>query len=65
MRTTIHVVSRREFWPYSMGIRRARRPGHGTDAAPVRFLPYWDATVLVHARRTQVLVDGSRWVRHR
>jgi hypothetical protein len=25
MRTTIHMVSRREFWPYSLGIRRARR----------------------------------------
>ena len=25
MRTTIHMVSRREFWPCSLGIRRARR----------------------------------------
>jgi hypothetical protein len=25
MRTTIHMVSRREFWLYAMGIRRARR----------------------------------------
>jgi hypothetical protein len=25
MRGTIHMVSRREFWPYAMGIRRARR----------------------------------------
>jgi hypothetical protein len=25
MRTTIHMVSRREFWPYAMGIRQARR----------------------------------------
>jgi hypothetical protein len=25
MRTTIHLVSRREYWPYAMGIRRARR----------------------------------------
>ena len=25
MRTTIHMVSRREFWPYAMGVRRARR----------------------------------------
>jgi hypothetical protein len=25
MRTTIHMVSRREFWPYAMGVRDARR----------------------------------------
>ena len=25
MRTTIHMVSRREFWSYAMGVRRARR----------------------------------------
>ena len=25
MRTTIHMVSRREFWLYAMGVRRARR----------------------------------------
>ena len=25
MRTTIHIVSRREFWPYAMGVRQARR----------------------------------------
>ena len=25
MRTTIHLVSRREFWPYAMGVRQARR----------------------------------------
>jgi len=25
MRTTIHMVSRRDFWPYAMGVRRARR----------------------------------------
>jgi hypothetical protein len=28
--------------------------------APVRFLPTWDATLLVHARRTQVLPDRYR-----
>jgi Winged helix DNA-binding domain len=38
MRTTIHVVSRREFWPYAMGVRRGRRlatlrlPGSKTEA---------------------------------
>ena len=28
--------------------------------APVRFLPTWDATLLVHARRTQILPEGYR-----
>ena len=28
--------------------------------APVRFLPVWDATLLVHARRTQVLPEAHR-----
>lgn len=37
MRTTIHVVSRREFWRYALGVREARRAwllrGDGDDAA--------------------------------
>jgi hypothetical protein len=28
--------------------------------APVRFLPTWDATLLVHARRTGILADEHR-----
>ena len=28
--------------------------------APVRFLPVWDATLLVHARRTQILPELHR-----
>jgi hypothetical protein len=28
--------------------------------APVRFLPTWDATLLVHARRTEVLAERFR-----
>jgi len=28
--------------------------------APVRFLPTWDAVLLVHARRTQILPEASR-----
>jgi hypothetical protein len=28
--------------------------------APVRFLPTWDATLLVHARRTQILPEAYR-----
>ena len=31
-----------------------------TTSAPVRFLPTWDATLLVHARRTQVLPERFR-----
>ena len=34
-------------------------PG-GDVAAPVRFLPTWDAALLVHARRTQVLPERFR-----
>lgn len=38
-----------------------RAPLPGSDApAPVRFLPTWDATLLVHARRTQVLPEQHR-----
>ena len=39
MRTTIHMVSRREFWRYAMGVRQARRawalrmPGPSDDEA--------------------------------
>jgi hypothetical protein len=34
-------------------------PEAGTPA-PVRFLPTWDATLLVHARRTQILPERFR-----
>ena len=34
-------------------------PDAGT-AAPVRFLPTWDATLLTHARRTQILREDHR-----
>jgi hypothetical protein len=34
-------------------------PAPGTPA-PVRFLPTWDATLLVHARRTQILPERYR-----
>ena len=30
------------------------------EPAPVRFLPVWDATLLVHARRTQILPEEFR-----
>jgi hypothetical protein len=38
---------------------RAPLPNAGTPA-PVRFLPTWDATLLVHARRTQILPERYR-----
>ena len=34
-------------------------PG-GDTPAPVRFLPVWDATLLVHVRRTQILPEDLR-----
>jgi DNA glycosylase AlkZ-like len=38
-----------------------RAPLPDADApAPVRFLPAWDATLLVHARRTQILPERHR-----
>jgi DNA glycosylase AlkZ-like len=33
---------------------------HEDTPAPVRFLPVWDATLLVHARRTQILPERHR-----
>jgi hypothetical protein len=54
-------------------LRRFRGPGGGElvdlpraplpdpeNPAPVRFLPVWDATLLAHARRTQILPDEHR-----
>jgi Winged helix DNA-binding domain len=37
-----------------------RAPLPGDVAAPARFLPHWDATLLVHARRTQILPEEHR-----
>jgi hypothetical protein len=42
-----------------LDLRRAPIPG-GDTPAPVRFLPTWDATLLVHARRTQILPEQYR-----
>jgi hypothetical protein len=38
----------------------ARAPLPGDIPAPARFLPTWDATLLAHARRTQVLPEEYR-----
>jgi Winged helix DNA-binding domain len=60
MRTTIHVVSAREFWRYALGVRRARRewalriPGRTGDE-----------TSLIEAadRMREALEDGPRTVK--
>jgi hypothetical protein len=42
-----------------LDLQRAPLPDPQTPA-PVRFLPTWDATLLVHARRTQILPEHYR-----
>jgi hypothetical protein len=42
-----------------LDLQRAPLPDPDTPA-PVRFLPTWDATLLVHARRTQILPERYR-----
>ena len=42
-----------------LDVPRAPLPDPGARA-PVRFLPTWDATLLVHARRTQILSERYR-----
>ena len=42
-----------------LDLPRAPLPAAATPA-PVRFLPTWDATLLVHARRTQILPERYR-----
>ncbi len=42
-----------------LDLPRAPLPAADTPA-PVRFLPTWDATLLVHARRTQILPERFR-----
>jgi Winged helix DNA-binding domain len=62
MRVTIHVVSRREYWPYALGVRQARRDqwrratGRTTDAD--------EADLIASATRMRVaLSDGPRTVK--
>jgi hypothetical protein len=40
-------------------VRGGTLPGHDLPA-PVRFLPTWDATLLAHARRTQLISEEHR-----
>jgi hypothetical protein len=42
-----------------LDLPRAPLP-HPSTPAPVRFLPTWEATLLVHARRTQILPESYR-----
>ena len=42
-----------------LDVRAGALPDARTPA-PVRFLPTWDATLLVHARRTQILAEEHR-----
>ncbi|MCI0633122.1 MAG: winged helix DNA-binding domain-containing protein, partial [Actinobacteria bacterium] len=42
-----------------LDLPRAPLPDAETPA-PIRFLPTWDATLLVHARRTQILPEHYR-----
>jgi hypothetical protein len=42
-----------------LDVPRAPLPAPHTPA-PVRFLPHWDANLLVHARRTQILAERHR-----
>jgi len=60
LRTTIHMVSRREFWSYAMGIRQARR------AWALRLRPGAtdEAAMLAAATRIRAaLADGPRTVK--
>ena len=60
MRTTIHMVSRREFWRYAAGVRHARRawalrtPGQAADEAEM---------IEAAARLRAALADGPRTVK--
>ena len=60
MRVTIHVVSRREYWRYALGVRQARRRwalrtpnAAGGEAAMIE----------AAGRIREALTDGPRWVK--
>jgi hypothetical protein len=64
--TLLPVIDRLALRPFRdekgkelLDIQRAPLPDPETPA-PVRFLPTWDATLLVHARRTQILPEQYR-----
>ena len=63
LRPAIEAMDLRRFSDQSgadlLDLPRAPRPDPDTPA-PVRFLPTWEAMLLVHARRTQVLPERFR-----
>jgi Winged helix DNA-binding domain len=59
MRTTIHLVSRREFWAYAAGVRQARR----TWALRIPGNPGEPAMVAAADRMRAALADGPRTVK--
>jgi hypothetical protein len=59
MRTTIHMVSRREFWRYAMGVREARREW----AQRTNVLPPERKLVSTAEQLRAALADGPRTVR--
>jgi hypothetical protein len=59
MRTTIHMVARREYWPYEAGVRQARRTWYlrawrGADEASL---------IAGAAQLRAALADGPKWVK--
>jgi hypothetical protein len=63
LRPVVEAMSLRRFRSETeeelLDLPRAPLPG-ANRPAPVRFLPTWDATLLVHARRTQILPEEYR-----
>ena len=63
VKTALERIELRQFRDESGGLLvdlpRAPLPPADT-AAPARFLPTWDATLLVHCRRTQFLPEEHR-----
>ena len=59
IRPALERLELRRFGGALVDLPRAPLPHAGTPA-PVRFLPVWDATLLVHARRTGILPERYR-----
>jgi hypothetical protein len=59
VRTTLDRLELRRFGDGLVDLPRAPLPDPETPAPP-RFLPVWDATLLVHARRTGILPEEHR-----
>ena len=60
MRVTIHIVSRREYWRYALGVRQARRQFALRTPAVGGGEP---AMVEAAGRLRPALADGPRWVK--